>query len=638
MSANGMEKGRSEVSSVKDSLEGWTGPPKVADVFEPRRTRAAGAKVEEQLGGIEVTEPEPYDQPRLYQRIMDAWGREHSLERISARDLRRVPFVLFYPPGHENRPDRKGPTSWLSVQPGFVREYDRWLSEGYRASSVRALLLEFLRVYPVGLQTFDDLRRVLEKTMTGAPLPPPSLQEWTQRSVDFGLLTENGDLSFVEKLISATDPVDHLLVQVGFDAGLARCGFLESGIRKFLPSLSARLARNSIDDTQLARVLALLECEGRLRFDDLGMRSEVATALLRPCAEHSPEPATKNRLQPFFLHHFGDPRLQSGRHRWSGIPEEIRRVVIRWLVERALEQFFLLVKETALDRHWRYREAFWRAFLPLEPDVWFVLGPRAERLLEKMNEGNAEDEATSILRGAQGDQSVLLLRLPGVTIAEWSHNGACRFWLDGNPDAPALYQSTYSREDLVGEQDYLQRHDGSSEGRWQDEIAHWLRDNTGVEIDRAEYFPDRLQERRTDHRPGYTPSTRGARGQATPRNSRGGSSPTDPTETVYEGVPVRRIPQGASKPEPKERSKPTLGGNAAAALQELRDVRNAVSAARKPKVDLREFMEAGSPAWTAYTVYHGAPGLVARSSAVLSRLDSTIARLRSRLIWGESST
>ena len=75
------------------------------------------------------------------------------------------------------------------------------------------------------------------------------------------------------------------------------------------------------------------------------MRTEVATALLRPFVERSPEPTTKERLQPFFLRHFRDPRLGSGKHKWSGVPDEIRRVVIRWLVERALEQFFLLVKE-----------------------------------------------------------------------------------------------------------------------------------------------------------------------------------------------------------------------------------------------------------------------------------------------------
>ena len=508
------------IPSLKDSLDRWTGPPKLEPVvFEPRRAKIAASKVAKQLGDVELREPEPYDLPDLYKRILAAWRRDSSLYRVSARDLRRLPFVLFYPPGHDNRVHQQASTGWLGVQPGFVREYDRWLSDGRRASSVRALLLEFLRVYPVGLQTFDDLRRLLEKTVSGAASPPPSLHKWQQRCADSGLLRRDGDLSFLEKLIATTDPVDHILGQAGFDAGLARCRFLKSGIRKFLPTLSARLARNNIDDTQLARVLTLLEYEGKLRFDDLAMRSDVAAALLRPCAEHSPEPATKKRLQPFFLHHFGDPRLQSGKHRWSGIPEEIRRVVIRWLVERALEQFFLLVKDTALDRHWRYREAFWRAFLPLEPDVWFVLGSRADRLLEKMNEKKNEDEATSILRGAEGNQSVLLLHLPGVTIAEWSHNGACRFWLDGTPDAPALYKSTYFREDLMGKPDHRQPHYGSSEGLWQDEIAHWLRrDNTGVEIDRAEYFPDWLQERPADHHPRYTPSARGSRSQAAGNN------------------------------------------------------------------------------------------------------------------------
>ena len=44
------------------------------------------------------------------------------------------------------------------------------------------------------------------------------------------------------------------------------------------------------------------------------------------------------------------------------------------------------------------------------------------------------------LSGASPEQSVLLLRMSGVTIAEWSHNGSCRMWLDGNKDAPKLYQ------------------------------------------------------------------------------------------------------------------------------------------------------------------------------------------------------
>ena len=95
-------------------------------------------------------------------------------------------------------------------------------------------------------------------------------------------------------------------------------------------------------------------------------------------------------MQSFFVRHFGHPNLRSRKHKWAGVPEDIRRVVIRWLVERVLDQFFLLIKETALDRHWRYREAFWRGVSSdqdLIDDIWFLLGPRAEPTISGISTG-----------------------------------------------------------------------------------------------------------------------------------------------------------------------------------------------------------------------------------------------------------
>ena len=191
------------------------------------------------------------------------------------------------------------------------------------------------------------------------------------------------------------------------------------------------------------------------------------------------------------------------------MPDDVTRVVIRWLVERMLEQFFLLVKETALDRHWRYREAFWRAFLDREliEDIWFVLGRRAADELRKMNKNDGGLGTTSDLRGGQSDQSVLLFRMPGVTIAEWSHNGSCHMWLDGTSGTPGLYKPVYSAAELRHSKRYFtrasqdrripgvhsQRHVGSEYGGWQDRIAVWLLDNTGVRIDRDRYFPNALR-------------------------------------------------------------------------------------------------------------------------------------------------
>ena len=497
------------------------------------------------------------------------------------------------------RRNKRAPAGW-GAEPRFLKLYCGWLLEGRRTRSVLALLHEFLRVYPVGLRTFGDLRKVLHRAVNSESSPPPSLQKWRKRCGDWKLLSMGGDQSFVENLVSASDAVYDVLLRAGFDAGLARAGFLNSGIRAYLPRAESLLNQNRLKSARIDRLLKLLEFDGKLRFDNTAMRTDVATALLRPFVQRSPAPATKECLQPFFLRHFRDPRLGTGRHRWSGVPDEIRRVVIRWLVERTLEQFFLLVKETALDRHWRYREAFWRAFHEhgLIDDIWFVLGPRAKDILRKTNKKNDESETSADLHGAQGDQSVLVLRMPGVTIAEWSHNGSCRIWLDGNNESPGFYEPKYSRYDLIGGADFKQAHQGSDRGYWQDAIAQWLRENTGVEIARAEYFPEQLRERPYEKYPRTSTSTRRQRS--------------------------RPAAGSRSRPNPQIKRKKT----ASAVIRELRKVRDAVIGSAKSRVDLRDFIKSTSPAWAAYVEDHGTPGYETQWRALTDRLDATIVRLR----------
>lgn len=467
--------------SLKDSLEGWARFPGVERTFEPQRTRKAAAVVEKMLGEDPPPKPSLYDLQTLHRRVAEKWRDDRSISGIEPRDLRRLPWVFFYPSRHQ-------PTAWLGAESRIVEEYGRWLSAGGRTRSVLALLHEFLRAYPTDLPTSEDLRRLLRKILEGSSSPPPSLKKWQQRCLDFEFLRKNGDLSFVGKLVSAKDSVDDILSRAGLEEGLARCRFLESGVRKFLPNFSTRLERDSIDDTQLGRVLTLLECEEKLRFESV--RVEIASALLGPFIDTPPAAGTKEQLRSFFLRHFGDPRLPSGKHRWYGVGEEVRHVLTRWLVKETLDEFIRLIKETALDQHWRYREKFWMACFNqgIIEDAWFVLGSRARMLLRRLEENNPIE--TGRLRGASSEQSVLLLRMSGVTIAEWSHNGSCRIWLDGNADAPKLYQGrVYSGVELRRGSDFSQRHDGSEYGRWQDQVARWLRENTGASIGRGEYMP-----------------------------------------------------------------------------------------------------------------------------------------------------
>lgn len=468
--------------SLKHSLASWTGFPTIERTFEPRMIRRAAAKVEQLFGDVQPRAPETYDLQDLHRRVMESWNRDRALAGLAPRDLRRLPWILFYPVREGNRSRDAGGAKWLGAETAVLREYGRWLSTGRRVRSVLALVYEFLRVYPVTLPTFNELRRLLHDTVESCSAPPTaSLRRWRRRCQDFGLLEKDGAEAFVQKLMSATESMEDILRKAGLDAGLARCGFLESGIRAYLTQVESLLRDDRLGTAQLDRLLHILAVDSRLRFDDRAMRLEVATTLLRPFAEGRAEPAVRERLQPFFLRHFGDPRLR--KHRWSGVPPQMQRVVIRWLNERALEQFLLLIRETAFDSQWRYREAFWRKFLRLDPDIWCVLGRDARYRLRKMNAESDEPETTVMLRGAGRDQSVLLLRLPGVTIAEWSHNGACRIWLDGTPGAPELYKNEYSRFELTTDADFRLTH----LGQWQDRIIDWLRFNTDVEIDHDDY-------------------------------------------------------------------------------------------------------------------------------------------------------
>ena len=471
-----------DAPSLMDSLAHWTSFPKLERRFEPRRTRAAAAQVIRRLGDIEPKPPEPYDLKALYWRVMGSWQRHYSLEGVSSRDLQRLPWVLFYESRDRRRSRHQGPIGWLAGKPRVVQDYRRWLLRARRARPVQALLREFLRVYPTDLRTFDDLREILQVSVMGGSSPPPSLRKWRQRCREFQLLEADGGMAFVRKLVNAAEDPDDILTDAGLDAGLARCGFLKSGIRKYLPNISSQLAQNRIHAGILDRVLNLLESEGKLRFDEQSVRVEIASRLLGPFVERAPDTPAKERLQSFFVRHFGHPNLRSRKYKWAGVRDDIRRVVIRWLVGRALDQFFLLIRETALDRHWTYREAFWKKILheDLIDDIWFLLGPRARDDLWRLKGDDDLIESTGSLKGAGGDQSVLIMRMPGVTVAEWSHNGSCRCWLDGNRYAPKLYQKEYSRYTLMRRSDFAQPHYGSELGYWQDRVAEWLHENTGV--------------------------------------------------------------------------------------------------------------------------------------------------------------
>ncbi|MCY4205815.1 MAG: EH signature domain-containing protein, partial [Bacteroidetes bacterium] len=502
--------------SLRDSLSRWNVVGNSRHTLEPSHTLRASAEITRVLGDERYRKPADYDLSSLYQRISQAWQRYHSLsgsnqiegsmldwisfyEQIVSklrvpvsRDLRRIPWILFYSP-HENTALRGRPRfeNFLGADALFLKCYTQWLSECGSTSSIKTLMCEFLYVYPIDLPTFDNLRVYLHSRIVGETVQKTiSLQKWQQRCQQFNLLEMKGDYLFIKNLVSSEESAQEILYQSGFEGRLARSNFLESGIHVYLPEICELLRKNHLGSAQFDRLAQILEYEDGLRFDNRSMRRKIALSLLEPFVEENFSHGVRDHLNSFFMRHYGDPRLPSGKPNWSGIPRKFRLVVTRWLAQHAFDAFFRLIEETALDCHWSYRQKFWQAYFDNNViyDAWFVLGSSALEIISSMSEDG--EYSHGILRGAGREQSVLLLRMHGATVAEWSHSGACRIWLDGNNFSPQLHRedTPYYGSELRKGADFVQRHFSSKYGGWQDQIAFWLEEHMDLEVSREEYL------------------------------------------------------------------------------------------------------------------------------------------------------
>ena len=269
--------------------------------------------------------------------------------------------------------------------------------------------------------------------------------------------------------------------------GLAVAGRVQSGYMRrvqaaVLTALSTAL-RGAHGRVALERALAFLAPGRRLRFDDT--RGPVAEALLLPWTSGvAPDPSAKDEIKRFLLDHLGDPRLQPGK--WAPVHDEATAVIRQWLAEASLETFFELIERHALDHQWRYRKAFWSACLGKGAirDAWLALGSRVHANARAQR---ALGNAYARLRGAGGDQAVLLMDVGPLVLVEWSHAGklwACpKDW----KDAPRIGRSEYSRHDCTDIGLPLTRtgdergisHRNPAQSWWQKRVAEFL-DRRGV--------------------------------------------------------------------------------------------------------------------------------------------------------------
>jgi hypothetical protein len=144
--------------------------------------------------------------------------------------------------------------------------------------------------------------------------------------------------------------------------------------------------------------------------------------------------------------------------------------------EETIKVFFELLKAIHLDT-WSYRKQFWLQYFEkgLISSAHLILAESLQELAQR----NFQLQPSSYGffhkdRHILPNQGVLLMRLHHVIVAEWSHIGKCRMWLQEQDSAPKLFQKAYSYHELIDYPTKVQQHYFSKAGLWQRDLGKWL--------------------------------------------------------------------------------------------------------------------------------------------------------------------
>ena len=194
-------------------------------------------------------------------------------------------------------------------------------------------------------------------------------------------------------------------------------------------------------------------------------------------------------VQSYVLRNWADPRVTGGAARWREVSDEARQIFTRWIAEEDIRLFFDVVARNCNDPMFRYRKAFWLAYLgetdsghiescrPVlrgDPEFLFADNPEARKYYM--------ERRPATLRGGNSNQHALIIQIRDHTFVEFSTAAAC--YVYDNARTPfRLGQSEYSMSELRNQSQkvYRQSHIGSERYYWQREFAQWIRSRIGIQ-------------------------------------------------------------------------------------------------------------------------------------------------------------
>lgn len=257
------------------------------------------------------------------------------------------------------------------------------------------------------------------------------------------------------------------------DKHLRSSKFVQASLRCFYADAVAHQAKYAVFEE-----LRLLDFEG---YDSV--KPDIVSNLIM-ITDVTNDVKWKEKLMSFCMNtkNFGDPRRN--RNKWLTIAPKARRTFLKWLASDDLELFFKIIEKTAVDRMWRYRSKFWKAYLPYISNTWVFLGRIAEQAAKQI----ADDKTLYYGKptgGVQANHSAFIFQINDYIFCEWSHNGKLYIW---DKDSYAVERAivafgneSISKADVTSSDfSVAYSHFGSQEGRWQNQVSQWIASHCNI--------------------------------------------------------------------------------------------------------------------------------------------------------------
>lgn len=371
-----------------------------------------------------------------------------SREEFNWREIRSLPFVIF------------SPEVTLPAARYILKQIDL-----EKTTCFRRLLFAYFRGYKPKESKTEWIRTVLWKQM--------QKNDRRVRSIhflqDFPQLLAKDGVSQMAEFFSEGDLYGGLQI-LSFPSTLYGSNFVKAAIvNAFQMDIGLDAKQNLLKDLTENPVYK-------------GLVPKVVGPVIISVDEEGGDSA-KNWLMQLVFRYMGDPR--GNNTAWLYVEEKAKEIFLHWLVKNDFAVFFHIIASTA-DSMWKYRQAFWGAYMDEIRASRIIIGQKAKLILNQLpSEEKRKLMAYDYLEGKSSDTSLLVFTIGQYTFIEVSHNGKLRVYSREKSPIQIFSQRhrTIYYSDLINsdtEEEFVHTNPRGRGPNWQPKVRDWIYDHCGI--------------------------------------------------------------------------------------------------------------------------------------------------------------